>query len=125
MAGRARVALRLRNVVAGLVFAAGICVGAAVGWAEPTPFDLTGPTLRVTVTRNGVTLPISQVPNLAVGDEVSIKADLPEGQAARYLMVLAFLRGSTNPPPENWFFRSETWNRKDKDGLTVGGARWR
>jgi hypothetical protein len=119
MAGSARVVIRLRNVVVGLLFAAAICVGTAVGWAEPTPFDLAGPTLRVTVTRSGVTLPISQVPNLAVGDQVSIKADLPEGQAARYLMVLAFLRGSTNPPPENWFFRSETWNRKDKEGLTV------
>jgi hypothetical protein len=26
-------------------------------------------------------------------------------------MVVAFLRGATNPPPESWFTRVETWNR--------------
>lgn len=93
---------------------------AAFAWADPAPFDLAGPKLEVKVTRAGKTLPISEVPNLAVGDRVWIKADLPEGQAAHYLMVAAFLRGSTNPPPENWFFRQETWNRKSEDaGLTV------
>jgi hypothetical protein len=89
-------------------------------WADAAPFDLAGPKLEVKVTRGGKTLPISEVPNLAVGDRVWIKADLPEGQAAHYLMVAAFLRGSTNPPPENWFFRQETWNHKSEDaGLTV------
>src|ERR1035438_1327335 len=93
---------------------------AAFAWADPAPFDLAGPKLEVKVTRAGKTLPISEVPDLAVGDRVLIKADLPEGQAAHYLMVAAFLRGSTNPPPENWFFRQETWNRKSEDaGLTV------
>ena len=88
--------------------------------ADAAPFDLTGPKLEVKVTRAGKTLPISEVPNLAVGDRVWIKADLPEGQSAHYLMVAAFLRGSTNPPPENWFFRQETWNKKTEDaGLTV------
>ncbi len=116
---RAAMTMRWRRFLRGLVCAAVVCVSAVAARADAAPFDLNGPTLRVSVTRNGVTLPISQVPNLAVGDQVKIKADLPEGQAARYLMVLAFLRGSTNPPPENWFFRSETWNRKDKDGMTV------
>lgn len=90
--------------------------------ADAAPFDLTGPKLEVKVTRAGKTLPISQVPNLNVGDHVWIKADLPPGQSAHYLLVAAFLRGSTNPPPENWFFRQETWNRKAEDGgltLTV------
>jgi hypothetical protein len=119
MRDRASVIAVWRNLFAGLLCAAAVCVSAVTGWAETAPFDLQGPKLVVTVTRNGVTLPISQVPNLAVGDQVSIKADLPDGQAAHYLMVLAFLRGATNPPPENWFYRSETWNRKDKNGLTV------
>ena len=93
---------------------------AASAWADAAPFDLTGPRLEVRVTRAGRALPISEVPNLVAGDRVWIKADLPEGQAAHYLMVAAFLRGSTNPPPENWFFRQETWNRKSEDaGLTV------
>ena len=81
-------------------------------WADPAPFDLTGPKLEVRVTRAGKTLPISEVPNLAAGDQVWIKADLPKGQAAHYLMVAAFLRGSTNPPPENWFFSRRHGTRR-------------
>ncbi len=93
---------------------------AALAWADAAPFDLAGPKLEVKVTRAGKTLPVSEVPNLAAGDHVWIRADLPEGQSAHYLMVAAFLRGSTNPPPENWFFRQETWNHKTADGgLTV------
>ena len=94
----------------------------AVGFAraDAAPFDLTGPKLEVKVTRGAKTLPIAEVPNLAAGDRVWIKADLPQGQSAHYLMVAAFLRGSTNPPPESWFYRQETWNRKTEDeGLTV------
>jgi hypothetical protein len=88
--------------------------------AVPAPFDLAGPTLEVKVTRGGVTLPASQVPNLAPGDQVWIKADLPESQSVEYLMVAAFLSGSTNPPPEKWFFACKIWSAKcGKDGLTV------
>lgn len=88
--------------------------------AEPAPFDLAGPMVEVTVTRNGKTLPVFQVPNLAVGDRLWIKADLPPTQSAHYIMVAAFLRGATNPPPANWFFLCETWSRRcAQDGLTV------
>ena len=35
-------------------------------------------------------------------------------------MVAAFLSGSTNPPPENWFFPCKTWTGKcQHDGLTI------
>ena len=34
----------------------------------------------------------------------------------RYLLVVAFLRGSTNPPPENWFTRAETWTKQVHEG---------
>src|SRR5271170_1004111 len=95
-------------------------VGAAVAHADPAPFDLAGPTLEVKVTRGAKTLPASQVPNLNVGDRVWIKADLPATQSAHYLMVAAFLSGSTNPPPEAWFFPCKTWTGKcGHDGLTV------
>ena len=50
---------------------------AATAQADPAPFDLAGPILEVTVTRGGATLPISQVPNLAAGDSLWIKAALP------------------------------------------------
>ena len=84
------------------------------------PFDLAGPTLEVEVTRSGRTLPIAQVPSLASGDRVGIKADLSPGGSAHYLMVAAFLRGATNPPPEEWFFACETWTRRcAKEGLTL------
>jgi hypothetical protein len=88
--------------------------------ADPAPFDLAGPNLDVTVTRGAKTLPISQIPNLAAGDRLWIKADLPSTQSAHYLMVLAVLRGSTNPPPPDWFFRCETWKGKcAQEGLNV------
>jgi hypothetical protein len=80
--------------------------------ADTAPFDLAGPNLEVKVTRGATTLPISEVPNLAPGDQLWIQADLPTTQAAHFVMVAAFLRGATNPPPESWFFRCETWTRK-------------
>jgi hypothetical protein len=84
------------------------------------PFDLAGPTLEVEVTRAGRTLPIAQVPSLASGDRLAIKADFSPGASAHYLMVAAFLRGATNPPPEEWFFACETWtHRCAKEGLTL------
>jgi len=88
-------------------------------FAQPAQFDLVGPTLEVKVTHAGATLPISQTPNLAAGDQLWIKADLPPGQSVHYLLVAAFLRGSTNPPPANWFYRLETWGRKGQDGLRI------
>jgi hypothetical protein len=86
----------------------------------PAPFDLAGPTLDVKITRGAKTLSASAVPNLNVGDRVWIKADLPATQSAHYLMVTAFLSGSTNPPPESWFSPCKIW--KDKcghEGLTI------
>ena len=80
--------------------------------SEPAPFDLAGPNLSITVTRGDKTLPITQVPNLAPGDRLWIQADFPADQSAHYLMVAAFLRGATNPPPESWFYPCETWKSK-------------
>jgi len=87
--------------------------------ADPAPFDLAGPRLEVKVTHAGKSLPISEVANLTAGDELSIKAKLPEGQSAHYLLVAAFLRGATNPPPESWFYSSQTWNPRDSAGLHI------
>jgi hypothetical protein len=93
---------------------------AASAHALPAPFDLAGPVLDVRITRGTTTLPASQVPNLAAGDRIWIKADLPPTQSAHYLLVAAFLRGSTNPPPESWFFPCKTWTGKcATDGLTI------
>ena len=93
---------------------------AALAHADPAPFDLAGPILEAKVTRGDTTLPISQVPNLAAGDRVWIKADLPPTQSAHYLLVAAFLSGSTNPPPPNWFYLCETWQKPcAQQGLTV------
>jgi hypothetical protein len=71
-----------------------------VAHADAAPFDLAGPILEVKVTRGEQTLPISEVPNLQSGDRVWIKAALPTSQSEHYLMVMAFLRGSTNPPSD-------------------------
>jgi hypothetical protein len=91
--------------------------GAAL--SDSAPFDLTGPTVRVRVTHAGVTLPISEVPNLAAGDALSIRADLPPGESVRYVLVAAFLRGATNPPPPAWFHKADTWTAKGAAGLQV------
>ena len=80
-------------------------------WADNAAFDLAGPRIEIRVTRAGKTLPISRVPNLQAGDRLWIHPDMPDGESVRFLMIAAFLRGSTNPPPENWFTKVETWNK--------------
>jgi hypothetical protein len=59
-----------------LLFAAVLLLaGAFAAHADPAPFDLAGPSLEVKVGRGMATLPISEVPNLAPGDQLWIKAD--------------------------------------------------
>jgi hypothetical protein len=83
-------------------------------------FDLTGPQIEVKVTRAGKKLGIADVPNLLAGDRLWIHVNFPDNQAAHYLLVVAFLRGTTNPPPEDWFTRAETWNKQMiAEGISV------
>jgi hypothetical protein len=84
-------------------------------WADGARFDLAGPRLEVRVARAGVTLPIAQVPNLQPGDKLWVHPDFPSTQSVHYLLIVAFLRGTTNPPPDNWFTRIETWNPKVRE----------
>lgn len=112
-----RLANRLRYwlACAVLVLAPGIACG-----GEVAAFDLIGPRVEVTVTRAGRTLPIAEVPNLQSGDRVWIHPALPNDQRAHYLMVVAFLRGATNPPPDAWFIRAETWGKSMREeGIVV------
>jgi hypothetical protein len=96
------------------------CSVASAHAAGPAPFDLKGPSLDVTVARDKTTLPIAQVPHLAAGDKLSIKADFPETQSEHYLLIVSFLRGPTNPPPKNWFFSCEAWKRSCAEkGLNI------
>src|SRR6185437_14888938 len=84
------------------------------------PFDLIGPDLQVTVGRGQETLPVAQVPNLATGDRLWIRADLPATQSQHYLLVIGFLRGATNPPPRDWFHACETWKKScARDGIKI------
>jgi hypothetical protein len=88
--------------------------------ADSSAFDLKGPRIEMKVTRNGKPLPIADVPNLQAGDRIWIHPDFPEDQSARYLLIVAFLRGSTNPPPETWFTRAESWNKQVREeGIVV------
>ena len=90
--------------------------GVGLSAQAPGPsFDLVGPKVDVHVKRGDVTLPIGQVPNLLPGDRLWIHPDLPATQSARYVLVVAFLRGVTNPPPSNWFTRVETWTKEMRD----------
>ncbi|WP_242116778.1 hypothetical protein [Sphingomonas lacusdianchii] len=101
-----------------LLLAALSALFANAAQAQQNGFDLAGPDVSVMVRRGDVELPVAAVPALRGGDTLTAKALLPDDQAARYLLVVAFLRGATNPPPKDWFFSVETWNRK-KNVLTV------
>ena len=83
-------------------------------------FDLDGPRIQAKVTRDGKTLPIGATAALAAGDRLWVHPDPPEKEGARFVLVVAFLRGSVNPPPESWFTKAETWNKKVREeGLYV------
>jgi hypothetical protein len=83
--------------------------------ADAPAFDLLGPKVDIHVKRGEITLPISQVPSLLPGDRLWVHPDLPESQSAHYVLIVAFLRGSTNPPPTDWFTRVETWNKQARE----------
>ena len=88
--------------------------------ADGARFDLAGPAIDVRVTRAGVELPIADVPNLQPGDKIWLHPDLPPSQSVKYLLIAVFLRGTTNPPPDDWFTRIETWQRKVREeGVTL------
>ena len=97
-----------------------ILAGGGLVRANTAEFDLAGPPIDMRVTRGTKTLPISRAANLQPGDRLWIHPDLPESQSVRYLLVVAFLRGSTNPPPETWFTRVETWTKQAREeGIVV------
>jgi hypothetical protein len=91
-----------------LLIPSGLC-------ADGPAFDLTGPKVDVHVKRGEITLPIGEVPNLLPGDRLWIHPDFPESQSAHFVLVVAFLRGATNPPPPEWFTRVETWTHQVHD----------
>jgi hypothetical protein len=108
----------LRKAVRGacllaVLLAAPLCSWAAA--ADNNVFDLVGPRIDMKITRKGKPLPISEVANLQAGDRIWIHPDFPDDQSARYLLIVAFLRGATNPPPENWFIKAETWTKQMRE----------
>ena len=89
-------------------------------FADSARFDLAGPKLEIRVSRDGKTLPIANVPNLQPADKLWLHPDMPDTQSVRYLLIVAFLRGTTNPPPDNWFFKIETWRKNVRqEGVTI------
>ena len=109
----------LRRNVSGLCLSALMLI-AVTARADNAAFDLIGPKFQMHVQRAGVTIPIAEVPNLQPGDRLWVHPDLPDNQSVHYLMVVVFLRGATNPPPEAWFTRAETWNKAvHEEGIFV------
>ena len=93
-----------------------LCLLASTGLrASAQAFDLAGPKVDVHVKRGDLTLPISKAPNLLPGDRLWIHPDMPESQSTHFVLVVAFLRGATNPPPPEWFTRVETWTREARN----------
>ncbi len=87
--------------------------------ADDALFDLAGPKIDIRVTRGTTTLPIAEVSNLQTADRIWLKADLPEHQDNRLILVVAFLRGTTNEPPDTWFTRIDTWGSKATEGTVI------
>lgn len=106
--------VNMRRCIPVLVLAAWLLSWAGLQ-ADAQAFDLVGPKVDVRVKRGDATLPIGQVPNLLPGDRLWVHPDLPDSQSARYVLVVAFLRGATNPPPPAWFTRVETWTKGARD----------
>lgn len=95
-------------------------IARGVGPTGTAAFDLPGPQLEVRITRSGRSLPISQVPTLQPGDRIWIHPKLPAEQSVHYLLIAAFLRGVTNPPPANWFTKAETWSKQvSEEGIVL------
>jgi hypothetical protein len=104
--------------VAVFLLAASVCLAARAD--DKAQFDLTGPKVEVRVSRHGTTLPIAEVPNLQPGDKLWVRADLPANQSNHLLLIVAFLRGTTNEPPDNWFTEIDTWDKKtQQEGTSV------
>ena len=109
----------LGRVIASFCFSALIFL-TTTARADNAAFDLIGPKFQVHVQREGVTVPVAEVPNLQPGDRLWVHPDLPDSQSVHYLMVVVFLRGATNPPPESWFTRAETWTKPvHEEGIFV------
>lgn len=112
-----KISIRIACLMAGMMGAMGCSLPL---WADdPARFDLAGPKVDVRVQRANVTLPISEVPNLMEGDRIWVKADLPSTQSNHLLLIVAFLRGTTNEPPDDWFHEIETWDKKTVEGTTI------
>lgn len=103
--------------VAALLLAAAAIPGSLL--ADNARFDLVGPKVDVRVTRGSTTLPIAEVPNLQPGDRLWVKANLPPDQSNHLLIIVAFLRGTTNEPPDDWFTEIDTWDKKTVEGTTI------
>jgi hypothetical protein len=88
---------------------------AAPAFADAPAFDLQGPTIEMTVARDGKKLPIANVSDLRPGDKLWIHPVFPRDQTVHYLLIIAFLKGPTNPPPDNWFTRVETWTKQVRE----------
>ena len=104
----------MRRCLPLLLFFGLLCVS-GLARADSPAFDLAGPKVDVHVKRGEVTLPISQAANLLPGDRLWIHPDLPESQSTHFVLVVAFLRGATNPPPFDWFTRVETWTHAARE----------
>ncbi len=116
--------IRYRDMPAGIlglaaVMALAVCA-ITPAFGDTATFDLLGPHVQMTVTRDGKTMPVSQVANLQAGDRLWIHPEFPNSQSVHYIMVVAFLRGTTNPPPEDWFTRADTWSKTVRqEGIVV------
>ncbi|WP_229839255.1 hypothetical protein [Sphingomonas glacialis] len=91
----------------------GLLLAAPAVEAASSSFDLVGPRLDVSVVRDGVTLPLERVPNLAEGDHISVKLAPLAGHDEHYRLIAVFLRGAVDRPGKDWFREAESWREKN------------
>ena len=65
-----------------------LCTSVPASFANSPAFDLIGPQIKMTVTRDSKTLPISRVSDLQPGDKLWIHPEFPDDQSARYLLTV-------------------------------------
>jgi hypothetical protein len=107
-------------IISSFILAALLLCAASSTVADTAAFDLIGPRIEMTVTHGNTTLPISEVSNLEAGDRVWIQTDLPADESVHYLLIVGFLQGPTNPPPEKWFTEAETWDKHFRqEGIVI------
>jgi hypothetical protein len=83
--------------------------------ADSPAFDLPGPRWTCMSSAARLRCRLARFPTCFPETGCGFIPTLPESQSAHFVLIVAFLRGATNPPPPEWFTRVETWTRQARE----------